>query len=295
MQPLWWVARSLEFGQQFETFVQQLFTNPAAALEYVVELAEFDWPTHLAQLVPVLQSPQLIAAAIGGAVANLGAVTGLAGLSGLAAIQPGGIVAVAPPVTATPLLPVAGTAPGVVASAVSAAPAPAPATTAGTVTPAGPTPPTAGGAPGGFGYPFLVGGGPGIGFGSGMSAGASASARRKASEPDSAAAAATASAREQARRRRRRGGVQREYGDEFADLHVFADMDVEPDWAAPPAREPELATVASGRGAANQGFTGTLRNESVDDAAGMTALAGDEFDGGPRMPMLPRTWDPDRS
>lgn len=288
-QPMWWVARSLEFGQQFETFVQQLSTNPAGALEYVVELAEFDWPTHVAQLVPLLQSPQLIAAAIGGAVANLGAVTGLAGLSGLAAIQPAAIAAVVPPAAATSVLPVGGTASSVIASAAPATAAPTSATVTSTVASAAAAPPPIGGAPGGFGFPFVVGGGPGIGYGSGMSAGASASARRKASEPDSAAAAAAASAREQSRRRRRRRALQREYGDQFADM----DVDVDPDWAAPPSREP--ATMASGRGAGDQGFTGTLRKESVGDAAGIAALAVDEFGGGPRTPMLPQTWDPDRS
>ncbi|OBK21013.1 hypothetical protein A5634_11105 [Mycobacterium asiaticum] len=281
-QPLWWVARSLEFGQQFETFVQQLFTNPAGALEYVVELAEFDWPTHLAQLIPVLQSPQLIAAAMGGAIANLGAVSGLAGLSGLAAIGPATIPVTAPAATAAPLLPVAGSAPSVVASGATAAPAPITATATSTVASAAPTPPPAGAAPGGFGFPFLVGGGPGIGFGSGMAASASASARRKASEPDSAAASAAAAAREQARRRRRRRSIQREYGDEFADMNV----DVDPDWGA----VPETASTASGGGAGNMGFTGTVRNASAEDAAGLSTLTEPEFGAGPTVPMLPSTW-----
>ena len=124
-QPIWWVARSLEFGQQFETFVQQLFTNPAGAIEYLVQLAEFDWPTHLAQLVPLLQSPQLLSFAVGGAVANLGAVSGLAGLAGLGGMSPATVAAVVPPVAAAaPALAVAGPAPSVVASAAPAAPAP---------------------------------------------------------------------------------------------------------------------------------------------------------------------------
>ncbi|MGO8769389.1 MAG: hypothetical protein ACLQLD_11840, partial [Mycobacterium sp.] len=28
------------------------------------------------------------------------------------------------------------------------------------------------------------------------------------------------------------------------------------------------------------------------EAAGLTTLAGDEFGGGPKMPMVPGTWDP---
>jgi PPE-repeat protein len=287
------VARSLEFSQQFETFVQQLFTNPAGALEYVVELAEFDWPTHLAQLVPLLQSPQLLAGAIGGAISSLGAVTGLAGLSGLAAIQPAAIPAVLPPAAATTTLPIAGPAPGVVATAASAAPAPTTTTTVtSTVTSVGPPPPA--GPAASFGYPFLVGGGPGVGFGSGIGASAAASARRKASEPDSAAAAAEAAAREQARKRRRRRTALRGHGDEFADM----DVDVDPDWATPPEGEPatpSMAATASELGAGNLGFSGTVRNEAAGAAAGLTALADGEFGGGPRAPMLPSTWDPGHS
>ena len=234
-QPIWWVARSLEFGQQFETFVQQLFTNPAGALEYVVELAEFDWPTHLAQLVPLLQSPQLLAGAIGGAISSLGAVTGLAGLSGLAAIQPAAIPAVLPPRRRH--ADAAGRRAGSQRRGHGRVRCPG-AGDDNTVT----SPVTSGARTAtagrrrlrGFGYPFLVGGGPGIGFGSGISASAAASARRKAPEPDSAAAAAGAAAREQARKRRRRRTALREHGDEFADMNV----DVDPDWAAPPEGEP---------------------------------------------------------
>jgi PPE-repeat protein len=51
--------------------------------------------------------------------------------------------------------------------------------------------------------------------------------------------------------------------------------------------------VASDQGAGNLGFAGTARKESVAGAAGLTTLAGDEFGGGPRMPMVPGTWDPD--
>lgn len=281
-QPIWWVARSLEFGQQFETFVQELFTNPAGALEYVVQLAEFDWPTHLAQLVPLLQSPQLLSFAIGGAVANLGAVSGLAGLAGLGGIPPATVATVVPPVAAaTSMVPVAGPAPSVVASAATAAPAPTTATATSTVTSAGTAPP-AGGAAAGSGLPFLVGGGPGIGFGSGMKS--SASASRKAPEPDLAAVAAAAAAREQSRARRRRRTAVRESGDEFADMNV----DVDPDWAAP---EDSLASQV---GAGRFGFTGTVGKESAGDASGLATLVEDEFGGGPKSPMLPSTWGPDR-
>ncbi|ODQ98478.1 PPE family protein [Mycobacterium intermedium] len=287
-QPIWWVARSLEFGQQFETFVQQLFTNPAAAFEYVVELAEFDWPTHVAQALQVVQVPQLVTAALGVAIANLGAVTGLAGLSGLAAIQPAVVPALAPPVAAPPALPaVAGTAPGGVGAVATTVAAPAPTTVTSTVAgpaPAAPPPPPAPAA--GFGFPFLVGP-PGIGFGSGMSAGASASAKRKAPEPDAVAAGAAAAAREQARRRRRRRSTVEERN------HEFMDVDVNPDWAMPPDREPALASAASDQGARQLGFAGTLVQEAAPTAGGLTTMRDNEFGGGPVLPMLPGNWKPE--
>ncbi|KLO34233.1 hypothetical protein ABW17_26660 [Mycobacterium nebraskense] len=119
-----------------------------------------------------------------------------------------------------------------------------------------------------------------------MSAAASSSAKRKAPEPDSAAAAAAAAARAQARARRRRRATQRDYGDEFADMNV----DVDPDWGTP-AHEP--STVTSNRGAGGRGFAGTARREATAAATGLTTLAADEFGGGPRIPMLPGSWDAD--
>lgn len=117
-----------------------------------------------------------------------------------------------------------------------------------------------------------------------MSSSASSSAKRKAPEGDTAAAAAATAAREAARARRRQRARQRGHSDEFMDMNI----DVDPDWdASPPA-------VASDRGAGNLGFAGTARKEAVAGAAGLTTLAGDEFSGGPRMPMLPGSWDPDK-
>jgi PPE-repeat protein len=66
-------------------------------------------------------------------------------------------------------------------------------------------------------------------------------------------------------------------------------VDVDPDWGTPPGGQ----TVASEQGAGNLGFAGTARKETAAQAAGLTTLAGDEFGGGPRMPMVPGTWDPD--
>jgi PPE-repeat protein len=53
-------------------------------------------------------------------------------------------------------------------------------------------------------------------------------------------------------------------------------------------------SAASERGGGTFGFSGTVPTETVRQAAGLAALAGDEFGGGPRMPMVPGTWDQGR-
>jgi PPE-repeat protein len=113
-----------------------------------------------------------------------------------------------------------------------------------------------------------------------MSASSRAGAKKKAPEPDSAAAAAAAHG--EARSRRRRRARQRGYGDEFMDMND----DVDPDWGGPP----DAQSMASDRGAGNLGFASTARSETAA-AAGRTTLVGDEFGGGPSMPMVPETWD----
>jgi PPE-repeat protein len=94
---------------------------------------------------------------------------------------------------------------------------------------------------------------------------------------------AAAAVREAARAKRLQRARQRDFGDEFMDMNV----DVDPYWSGPPAAD----TVASKQGARNLGFAGTARRESAAEASGLTTLAGDEFGGGPRMPMVPGTWD----
>ncbi|HUH68030.1 MAG TPA: hypothetical protein VLZ05_03620 [Mycobacterium sp.] len=160
----------------------------------------------------------------------------------------------------------------------SSAPTSAPPTAQASALATGASPPPPAGM-GGAAYPYLVGG-PTVGSSTGMSA----SAQRKAPEPDIAAtaAAAAASAREKERARRRRRAGMRGYGDEYMDMNV----EVEPDWG-----EPVTSTVASDRGAGNLGFAGTARKETVAGAAGLATLAGDEFGGGPSVPMVPRTWE----
>ena len=57
--------------------------------------------------------------------------------------------------------------------------------------------------------------------------------------------------------------------------------------------EPEPTVVPSDRGAGPLGFPGTAAKETAVTAGGLATLADDGFGGGPRMPMTPRTWDPD--
>jgi PPE-repeat protein len=67
------------------------------------------------------------------------------------------------------------------------------------------------------------------------------------------------------------------------------DIDVNPDWDATPPQEPVASTVASHRGAGPLGFAGTV-SQSSEHGAGMATLPGDDFGGGPSMPMLPGSW-----
>ncbi|TVS84844.1 PPE family protein, partial [Mycobacterium helveticum] len=50
---------------------------------------------------------------------------------------------------------------------------------------------------------------------------------------------------------------------------------------------------AAANGAGALGFSGTAHKDDALRAAGLTELAGGEFGGGPRMPMVPGTWDHD--
>jgi hypothetical protein len=59
----------------------------------------------------------------------------------------------------------------------------------------------------------------------------------------------------------------------FAD--EFVDLDIE----------------ASAQAGGALGFAGTLLNETAP-AAGLIRLADDSFGGGPKVPMVPKTWEP---
>jgi PPE-repeat protein len=242
-------------------------------------------PDDFASIGYSVISPFIAPAAL--AVAPVGAVGGFAGLAQATELtvlpEPAMAPALTPVAHAPALLPVVGTAPTAVASAVAPGTAPAPAPTASAVANSAPppAPPAAGGA--GFAPPYAVAP-PAIDAGSGLPTSASSSAKRKAPQPDSAAAVTAAAAREQARARRRERAKQRGHYDEFMDM----DVEVDPDWAA----DPVASTAASDRGAGTLGFAGTVSKDGAQPT-GLTALSGDEFGGGPRMPMLPNTWDPE--
>ena len=68
-------------------------------------------------------------------------------------------------------------------------------------------------------------------------------------------------------------------------------VEVDPDWEGPPSREQVASAIASDQGAGPLGFAGTARKSAAADAVGLTTLAGDEFGGGPTMPMMPGTWE----
>ena len=269
-------------------FVQHIISNfianPIGVLvnPFTLLLSADDYPVIFYPLI----SPAIVP---GFAIASVGSAGSLAGLAG---IPPIAVPVVAPVLApAPPALPVAETTPNVVVSATVPAtvpapapgpagtPAPVPAPSATAVGPPPMSPPA--GAP--FVPPYAVGP-PGIGFGSGMSSSAPSSAKRKAPEPDSAVAAAAAAVRDQRQARRRRRAVLRDHGDEFADMNV----EVNPDWDAPPGDQ----TLASGNGGGPLGFAGTVRNEAVERAVGLSTLAGDEFGGGPTVPMVPGSWEP---
>ncbi len=95
---------------------------------------------------------------------------------------------------------------------------------------------------------------------------------------------------ERARTRRRRRAEMRGYGDEFADMNIGVD----PLWKQK-NEEPPAPTMASEHGVGALGFAGTVPNETTGRAVGLTALAGDEFGGGPQIPMVPGSWGGDQA
>ncbi|BBZ46230.1 hypothetical protein MPRM_35110 [Mycobacterium parmense] len=283
-QASFWLARSLELFEDFQNFAVDLTQNPVEAFQWAGSWLFFDIPTHIEEVLSYAVTNPAVALAATSAItpAALGGLGGLAGLAGIAHVAP----ALAAPAAAAPAaLPAIGlTSVAVPAAAPATAPAPPSPSPAAPPAPAPPPPPPpAPAAAAGFVPPYAVP--PGIGTESGMSASSSAVAQRKTPRRGALAAVpAAVAAREAAPARRRRRARQRNYGDEFMDMNV----DVDPDWGAPTADQ----TAASGQGGGNLGFAGTAHKASAAGAAGLTTLAGDEFGGSPRMPMMPGTWDP---
>ncbi|WP_374023278.1 PPE family protein [Mycobacterium sp. HNNTM2301] len=284
----WWINRFLEIFQTIGRDLEEFPENPSAALTQLWQDIGLLIADEFGHAIEAFQAfaPQIAVLTLALPVA---AATGLVGLVGLTSIQP----EPAPNLPATAALPAGPKTPalaaGPPASAPAAASAPTPTPTSATApAPASMsatgTPPPTGGVEGAA-YPYLIGGPP-AGFGSGATAGA----QRKAPEPDSAAAAAAAaaSAREQRRaRRRRKAGLQ----DHYRGYEV---MDMEPDVESAPEHPaaPATSSVASDRGAGPLGFTGTASKGSAE-ATGLTTLAGDDFGGGPSLPLLPGSWEGD--
>ena len=282
----WWVNRVTEVTDTFSRDIQLIEQNPVQGLTQLWSDIGGLASDEFGHAIEVVQAfPEVLAVPL---VAPVGLTGGLAGLGGLAGIQPQAApLAVESPAPApqTSSLPAVTSSSAVVSASTGAptsAPASAPAPTASTVISSVSTsPPVAGG--GGFVPPYAVGP-PGIGVGAGMSSSAGAGDKKKAAEPNSAAAAAAVAAREQQRSRRRRRSGLRGYAHEFMEMNVKVD----PAWGTP-------LTVASDHGAGALGFPGTVRREPVAAAVGLTTLAGDEFGGGPAMPMLPGTWNADQA
>ena len=280
----WWINRFLEVPQTLSRDVQLIAQNPTQGFTQLFSdiggLASDEWG-HLGEVFQAF--PELYALPL---VLPVGAVGGIAGLGGLAGIQVE--AATAPDVSPAPTpqthsLPSVTSGPAAMGFSTSPGTTTAPTSpsTASTVATSAPTPPPAGGGTG-FVPPYAVGP-PGIGVGSAMGTSASSGAKKKGSEPEGAAAAGTAAPKAARARRRRRAGL-RGYGDEFMAMNI----NVDPDWGSP-------ESASSGQGAGPLGFAGTVRKETVPAAAGLTTLAGDEFGGGPTMPMVPGSWNADQA
>jgi PPE-repeat protein len=246
------------------------------------------------------------AAGLAGGTAPV-AAGGLAGLAGVAAAPPA-------PVVDMPNVPASGAAPAVGSGPVPTSAPVVPAPTPATPPPPGaaPPPPLVGaegavgaqstvvaqstvgtqGAVGAQGlvYPYLVG------VSGARSESSGVRGKTQKPTPDAAGAPAAAAApaveQEQARRRRRapRKHIDRGYRYEFLDLD--SEMDSETG-ASPDGDVPPTSSVASNQGAGPLGFAGTATKPGGQRAAGLAALAGDGFAGGPTVPMVPGSWDSD--
>jgi PPE-repeat protein len=276
----------LEFFQDpmgsLTKIIQAFLANPAGALVLYGPLLFFigyqvffnivGWPTW----AMILSTPLLLPLLLG---IGLNAVTLLPiEIAPVAAGAAGGAPLLAS--TGSRVWPVAGMASTV------ASPAGAPASTAaaGAGATAAPAPAA---ATGGFAYIVGGGGDPETGFGPTIGGRGGV----KAPAATIPAAAAAVPRRAEARARRRRRAAMRDYGDEFLDMD--SDIGISPDYGQADEDERLAYAMASRNGAGRLGFAGTAHKDADLQAAGLTELAGDEFGGGPRMPMVPGSWDQD--
>jgi PPE-repeat protein len=290
----WWVNRFLEVPQTLWRDAVEFPQNPSLAIEQLqsdIPGLIADETGHAAEAYQAF-GPEIQALASIAPLANVGFLGGFAGLSGLAGIQPGAAPAVAAaPLPETPGVPIGSGSPAV---SVASAPAPVPSSASVSVPAPAPAAAPATGAPPpppagieGAAYPYLVGG-PTMGAGMGISS----SAQRKAPEPDIAtvAAAAAASARDKQRARRRHRAAMNDQHRGYRYEFLVSDGTSDP---FPKQEDRATAAAASAQRAGALGFAGTSRR-SPAEAGGLATLAGDEFGGGPSVPMVPRTWDHDR-
>ncbi|OBH54356.1 hypothetical protein A5687_00090 [Mycobacterium mantenii] len=265
-----------DFFQNIQQMLQNFFSNLPAFLAangpllffvaYQVFFNAVGWPTWGA----ILTAPFLIPILLGIGLSSL--------LTTPVEVAPDAAPAVVAPVLTSnkpSMLPAVALAPTV------ATPASAPAGTvaAGSGAPAAPAPAA---AASNFAYLVAVGGDPDAGVGPTLTGRGGA----KAPAATIPAAGAAAASRAESRARRRRRGTLHDHADEFADMD--SDFGVPPDFGD----EEELAAaVASAQGAGPLGFAGTTQRHKAFRAAGLTKLADDDFGGGPRMPMVPGTWE----
>lgn len=159
-------------------------------------------------------------------------------------------------------------------SSTVASPGGAPAATAASA----PTGPVSAPAPATAGFAYAVASSGDWGPTFGPRVGGRAGAKAPAATIPAAGVAAVSSVAARAKRRRR--APLHDHGDEYLE---FDSGFVPPSW--------DGAAQASDRGAGKVGFAGTVPTETLLSAAGLTALAGNDFGSGPRMPMVPGSWE----
>ncbi len=264
--------------EEIQQILMDFATNPQAALVtwgpllFALGYQAFFQPFGYTFWGVALSSPAWLSAGLGVGVSMLG-LLGLLNLDALPDLAPAQPIPSGAEQHNWPAAGLGSTVAGPAGAPASATVAGAPAAPAATAAPA-----TAGlayavAAPGDWG-PSLA---PTVGGRSGV----------KAPAATIAAPGVAAVSKAQSRARRRRRAEVRDFGDEFLDMD--SDIGVTPDYG--PDDGLDDGVQPSDRGAGPLGFAGTAIREPALQAAGLSMLAGDEFGGGPRMPMMPGTWE----